>query len=477
MPRSILALRVANELGLVTLSACSKDVYLLLLTRFIRMFAYGSSTLILALYFAALGHSDSKIGLFMTLTLVGDVAISLALTAVADSLGRRRILILGALLMTSSGIVFATVSNYWILLLAAVVGVISPSGNEIGPFRAIEESTIAHLSEASRRSDVFAWYVVFGTLGTASGALTCGWTTQALQTRGWSELSSFRAVFWVYAIVGLLKAGASMYLSSACEVNRSATAPQESSTELDEHEAFLADGNTAAAPPPDKPSIGWFGARLSPKSRATLLRLSALFFVDSLASGMVPNSLVAFFMTRKFGVPEGKLGTILAAAAFVSSIGNVLASSVAKRIGLVRTMVFTHLPSAIFLALFPLPTSLVVATTLLVLRASLASMDQAPRSAFLSAVVLPGERTAVMGIVNTVKTMSQSSGPLITGTLAGSDYFWVAFVVAGALKASYDVGMLSMFVNHRIEGESSRSESGDGETGSDLAQSNGRDRA
>ncbi|KAK3642992.1 hypothetical protein LTR56_008861 [Elasticomyces elasticus] len=477
MPRSTLALKVANELGLVTLAACSKDVYLLLLTRFIRMFAYGGSTLILALYFTALGHSDKKIGLFMTLTLVGDVAISLALTAVADSLGRRRILILGALLMTFSGIVFATVSNYWILLVAAVVGVISPSGNEIGPFRAIEESTIAHLSEASRRSDVFAWYVVFGTLGTASGALTCGWTTQALQTGGWSELSSFRAVFWVYAVVGLLKAGASMYLSSACELNRPATAPQESSTELDEHEAFLADGNTAAAQPPGKASISWFGARLSPKSRATLLRLSALFFVDSLASGMVPNSLVAFFMTRKFGVPEGKLGTILAAAAFVSSIGNVLASSVAKRIGLVRTMVFTHLPSAIFLALFPLPTSLVVATTLLVLRASLASMDQAPRSAFLSAVVLPGERTEVMGIVNTVKTMSQSSGPLITGTLAGSDHFWVAFVVAGALKASYDVGMLSMFVNHRIEGESSRSESGDGETDSDFAQPDGRDRA
>ncbi|KAK5736797.1 hypothetical protein LTR17_007122 [Elasticomyces elasticus] len=481
MPRSTLVPKVANELGLVTLSACSKDVYLLLLTRFVRMFAYGGSTLILALYFAALGHSDKKIGLFMTLTLVGDVAISLALTAVADSLGRRRILILGALLMTFSGIVFATVSNYWILLLAAVVGVISPSGNEIGPFRAIEESTIAHLSEASRRSDVFAWYVVFGTLGTASGALTCGWTTQALQTGGWSEMSSFRAVFWVYAVVGLLKAGASMYLSSACEVNRPATAPQESSTELDEHEAFLAEDDNAAptapAPPPDKPSIGWFGARLSPRSRATLLRLCLLFFLDSLASGMVPNSLVAFFMTRKFGVSEGKLGTILAAAAFVSSIGNVLASSVAKRIGLVRTMVFTHLPSAIFLALFPLPTSLVVATTLLVLRASLASMDQAPRSAFLSAVVLPGERTAVMGIVNTVKTTSQSSGPLITGTLAGTDQFWIAFVVAGALKASYDVGMLSMFINHRVEGESSRIGRGDGETDGELARSNNRNRA
>ena len=161
--------RLTKELGLESLLHSNRDVYLLLITRFLRMFAYGSSTLILALFFAELGHSDTRIGLFMTLTLVGDVLISLALTFVADHLGRRNILILGSLLMTLSGTVFATVSNYWLLLLAAVVGVISPSGNEIGPFRAVEESTLAQLSEASTRSDIFAWYVVVGTLGTAFG--------------------------------------------------------------------------------------------------------------------------------------------------------------------------------------------------------------------------------------------------------------------------------------------------------------------
>lgn len=153
----------------MSLHQSNRDVYLLLITRFLRMFAYGSSTLTLALFFAELGHSDTRIGLFMTLTLAGDVLISLGLTFVADTIGRRNILILGSLLMAFSGSVFATVANYWILLLAAVAGVISPSGNEIGPFRAVEESTLAQLIEASARSDIFAWYVVIGTLGTAFG--------------------------------------------------------------------------------------------------------------------------------------------------------------------------------------------------------------------------------------------------------------------------------------------------------------------
>lgn len=457
--------RIADELGLTTLSNCSKDVYLLLLTRFMRMFAYGSSTLILALYFAALGHSDTKIGLFMSLTLVGDVAISLALTLVADALGRRRILILGALLMTLSGAVFATLSNYWILLLAAVVGVISPSGNEIGPFRAVEESTIAHLSDAKTRSDIFAYYVVFGTLGTASGSLACGWTTQALQTKGWTEVQSFRVVFWAYALIGLVKAAVSLRLSQACEAEPPKKSPEHSENAAGQEvelEQLLEEEEPASAPnEPPKPKKKSNITSLSSKSRITLSKLCGLFFFDSLGSGMVPGSLFALFMERKFAMPRGKLGTIISISSFAASIGNVFASSIAKRIGLVKTMVFTHLPSAIFLAMIPLPSSLVLTTIFLVARSSLSSMDQAPRSAFLSAVVLPEERTAVMGIVNTVKTMSQSSGPLITGALAGGGRFWVAFVVAGALKAGYDLGMLTMFVNTKLEGDEGGSKAAD----------------
>ena len=445
------ARRIKDVLGISSMLATSRDVHLLLLIRFIRMCAYGSSTLVLALYFAALGHSDTRIGLFLSLTLVGDVGISLLLTLVADSLGRRRILVAGGCLMALSGVVFATSSNYWVLLLAAVVGVISPSGNEIGPFRAIEESTLAQLSDAKTRTDVFAFYVVVGTLGGASGSLAGGWVTQALQGIGWTDVASFRFIFWVYAVLGLCKAGLTMLLSQKCEATPTPIARAPSPAQSEEAEAFLPVGNPAPAPsPPHKRSVI---AQLSPASRRILLKLCCLFFFDSLASGMVPNSLIAFYISRKFTLPEGKLGSIIGSAQFLSSIGNIFASAIAKRIGLVKTMVFTHLPSAILLSLVPLPQSLGPTVALLVLRASLNSMDQAPRSAFLSAVVLPSERTAVMGIVNTVKTMSQSSGPILTGLMANNSHFWIAFLLAGMLKASYDLGLLAVFLHHKVEGE------------------------
>ena len=459
--------RIAKEVGFTSLQHAGKDVYVLLFTRFMRMIAFGSSTLILALFFETLGYSDFQIGLFMTLTLVGDVFISLALAFVADAVGKKWILVLGGLLMTLAGSCFAVFSHYWILVLASIVGIISPSGNEIGPFRAVEESALAQLVEPSERSDVFAWYVVIGTLGASTGSLGCGWVTQALQQQsGWTANASFRLIFWIYAAIGALKALATLSLSRRCEVQPK-PAPTETRSndngQPDETQPLLANGapqgetQEATPPAPKKPTFAF--AQLSRKSVLILLRLSALFFLDSLASGMVPYTLITFYISRKFKAPEGKLGTIISAAQFMSSMGNIFASSVAKRIGLVKAMVFTHLPSAILLALIPAPSSLVLTVIILVLRASLAAMDQAPRSAFLSAVVLPEERTATMGIVNTVKTMSQSSGPLITGILAEKGRFWIAFVVAGALKASYDLGMLSMFVNMKLEGDGKASTS------------------
>jgi MFS family permease len=461
MANDTLLQKVAQEVGLISLQRAGKDVYILLFTRYMRMLAYGSSTLILALFFETLGYSDLQIGLFMTLTLVGDVFISLGLALVADAIGRKWILVLGGLLMALAGATFASFTSYWILVLASIVGIISPSGNEIGPFRAVEESALAHLVTPDERSDIFAWYVVVGTLGAATGSFGCGWTTQALQQKGWSAFHSYRLIFWLYAAIGLLKALFTLTLSSRCEVRPTPPHPEpnvEQHEEAGEEQPLLA-GREAqgqegaqhqpAPPAPKKTKL----SQLSPESIRTLVRLCALFFLDSLASGMVPYTLITFYIERKFGMAEGKLGTIISAAQFVSSMGNIFASSVAKRIGLVRAMVFTHLPSAVLLALLPVPPSLVLTVIILVLRASLASMDQAPRSAFLSAVVRPEERTATMGIVNTVKTMSQSSGPLITGILAENGRFWIAFVVAGSLKASYDLGMLRMFASMKLEGD------------------------
>lgn len=279
-----------------------------------------------------------------------------------------------------------------------------------------------------------------------------GWLTQYLEGSGWRTVTAYKFIFWIYAIIGLVKAAVSFLLSSRCEVP---TSSRDESGDVFEEQSFIrANSSEPRRDSPNRPTkkVSAF-SQISPSSRKTLFKLCGLFFFDSLASGMVPYSLITFYMERKFGMDEGLLGSIISAAQFVSSIGNIFASSVAKRIGLVRAMVYTHLPSAILLSIIPAPSSLILTVIILVLRASLASMDQAPRSAFLSAVVLPEERTATMGIVNTVKTMSQSSGPLITGVLAGEGRFWIAFVVAGGLKVSYDVGMLRMFVNLKLDGD------------------------
>ncbi|KAF2128842.1 para-aminobenzoate synthase [Dothidotthia symphoricarpi CBS 119687] len=436
---------VAVELGLKTMRSARKDVYIIILSRYLRMFAYGAVALILAVYFQALGFSDEQIGFFMTLTLLGDVVISLLLTLIADSLGRRKTLLLGALAMALSGTVFATTSNYGALLVSAIVGVISPTGTEIGPFRAVEESTLAHLVDEQQRSDVYTWYVVLAVLGTSTGLVVGGLAVDKMQgLDGWTELDAYRAVFWIYTGVGLLKAIMALCLSQQCEHVHEKTSQSESPGET---EPLLSSDPVTQDTAPSKPTKNLWNPinRISKPSRGMLIKFCSLFFFDALGSGMVPFSLINFYMERKFSLPKGKLGGIMSATWVVSTIGNVFAASLAKRLGLIQAMVATHFPSSVFLAALPIANGLPLTICLLVGRSVLSSMDQAPRSAFLSIVVLPEERTAVMGVVNIVRTLAQSGGPSITGVLAGRDRFWLAFLVAGALKVAYDVMLLAFF--------------------------------
>lgn len=296
-----------EELGLVTLYHAPADSKILILQRFVRLFAYGGSTLILASYLSELGTSDTRIGLFMTLTLVGDVFISFLLTLIADNLGRRWILVLGAALMSASGIVFGLVGNYWILLAAAILGVISPryitaqstpehyptvlwvaltirfygSGNEIGPFRAIEESTLAHLTNTEHRSDIYAWYSLIGTAGTALGLVCCGWIVTLLKDeKHWTSVRAYRLIFFIYAAVGLVKLCLALLLSKECEVQR-----QPSTTET----APLLGNNTTATPSKDTTKKRWkLLPNISKESRVILAQLCVLFAFDNFASGLAP---------------------------------------------------------------------------------------------------------------------------------------------------------------------------------------------
>ncbi|KID83390.1 MFS transporter [Metarhizium guizhouense ARSEF 977] len=434
--------RALAELGLATLASCAPDIRLLMAQRFTRLFAYGASTLILVSYLESLGHDRAQSGLFMTLTLAGDIVISFFLTLAADSIGRRATLAAGAVLMALSGAAFALFRNYWVLLAAAVLGVISPSGNEIGPFRAVEESIVAHLTAREERSDVYAWYSLLGTAGTAFGIVSCGWATHALVRAGWDPGEAYRLVFWGYAGLGVVKLLLTLGLSRAVEAEgKTATEGGPAGTET-ETEPLLA---AAGEAPPERRSWRSLMPHVTAESRAIAATLCLLFGLDAFASGLASLSWVTFYFRSRFGIEEGRLGSIFFVTSLISAASVIVASSISKRLGNVKTMVFTHLPSSVFLALLPLPSNVSLSLTLLALRACTQSMDVAPRSAFLAAILLPSERTAVMGLVNVVKTSAQSLGPLITGVLANHDLFWVSFVCAGSLKVCYDLGLLVVF--------------------------------
>ncbi|KAL4959201.1 putative MFS transporter [Aspergillus stella-maris] len=459
---SLLA-RTLEEIGLTSLWTSPLDAKLLIAQRFVRLFAYGGSTLILASYLSTLGISDARIGLFMTLTLVGDVAISFLLTLFADGLGRRAVLALGSVLMIGSGIVFAMTGNYWVLLAAAVFGVISPSGNEIGPFKAVEESSLAHLSSPEALRDILLYYNLGGTAGTALGVMTCGWMVNLLQTqRGWEFIPSCRMVFFVYAGIGGVKFVLSVLMSEKVEAEKKGKKKQQSGNgSAGETQPLLGDRapeqtEDASQPKPEparKYILSFMGDR---DVVALVIRLFILFGLDSFASGLASLSWMTYFFTRKFSLPEGQLGSIFFTTSIIAAISMLLASSLAKRIGNVKTMVFTHLPSALCLALLPLPKSLAFSLTLLILRSCTQNMDVAPRSAFLAAVLPSDKRTAIMGSINVVKTSAQSLGPLVTGVLAEKGFFGLSFCLAGSLKVVYDLGILGSFLGLRGDKDSKR---------------------
>jgi MFS family permease len=314
---------LAAELGLKSIKLAGRDVYIIILARYLRLFAYGAVALILALYFEKQGFSDERIGLFMTLTLLGDVVVSLLLTLVADSLGRRRTLLLGSLAMAVSGAVFATSRNYAALLTAAIVGVISPSGNEIGPFRAVEESTLAHLVPSAQRADIYGFYVILAVLGTSTGLIVGGQAVDYLQAHeGWTELDSYRAIFWVYTAVGCIKAISTLFLSDKCEHTDKRIDECDNTSEA---EPLLRANDGLNSPDVSTVSTERVKQRLwgsmstiSKQSRVVLVKLCSLFFFDSFGSGLVPFSLINFYLERKFELPKGKLGGIMSATWYVT---------------------------------------------------------------------------------------------------------------------------------------------------------------
>jgi len=409
---------------LVTLTRLTRDTRLLFATRFIRLFAYGSLSVVLVFYLVGLGLSERQAGLLLTATLIGDTVISLAITTRADRVGRRRMLTVGALLMTGAGLVFASTANLWVLLLTGTIGVLSPSGQEVGPFLPIEQAALSHVVTDRTRTEVFAWYTLTGSLGTALGALSAGVITRILQEAAWSPLSSYRAVVMLYAGLGVVLAAVFAGLSRHTEAGA------------------LGDTRSTAT------TISGFSGL--ERSRGIVMRLSALFALDSFGGGFVVQAFAAYWFHLRFGVDVAALGAVFFWANVFAGLSALLASRLAARIGLIRTMVFTHLPSNVLLILVPLMPSLWSAVAVLLVRFSISQMDVPARQSYVMAVVTPEERAAAGGFTGVARTIGASISPFFVGLMfARPSLMNLPFFIAGTLKIVYDVVLYKQFVGAR----------------------------
>jgi MFS family permease len=391
-----------------------RDAWLLFSGRIIRLFAYGFLSLILALHLAAVGMTESEIGLLLTLTLVGDALLSLVITQVADRIGRRRMLVVSAMFMGFTGVVFALTTNPLFLILAAFIGTLSPTGHEVGPFLAIEQSALAHLSPGEQHTRVFAWYNLVGSFAAALGSWSGGTLATTLQRTSHTPLASYQTLFMLYAGFGTLLALLFFLLSRRIEVV-----------------------------PPEQESGGrFFGLH---RSRSIIQKLSLLFILDSFAGALVLQSWLAYWFHTRFDVEPASLGTLFFGANLLAGFSALVAARVAARIGLINTMVFTHLPANVFLVLTPLMPTFTLAAAMVLLRYSTAQMDVPTRQAYIMAVVAPDERSAASGIITLARTSASALGPVAAGVLFNASFMNAPFFLAGGLKIIYDFLLLWQF--------------------------------
>ncbi len=393
------------------------DIALLFATRILRMFGYGFLAVVLVLYLAAIGLSGGEVGLLLGLTLLGDALVSLWLTTHADRIGRRRVLIVGAILMLLAGFAFVATPVFAVLLVAATIGVVSPSGNEVGPFLAVEQASLAQLVPARERTGLFARYQLAGSFATAAGTLAGGLVSQLAINGGAIPADAYRVVILGYAIAGGALAVLFTRVSPSVEVPPMDVADQTIRDRLGLH-----------------------------RSRGVVLRLSALFALDAFAGGFAIQGFIAFWFNRQYGVDPGALGVILSAANVLAGFSALAAGRLAARFGLVRTMVFTHLPSNILLMLVPLMPNLPLAVVMLLARFAISQMDVPTRQSYTMAIVAPDERSAAAGVTGIARSLGVAAAPLIAAPLYASVALTgLPFLISGGLKVVYDLLLYRSF--------------------------------
>lgn len=377
----------------------TSDARRLVAMRALRGVADGLVSVLLAGHLARLGFTPLETGAIVTGTLLGSAAVTMAAGLAGGRWQRRTLLLWTSALMCATGLGFAGLTSFWPLLLVAVVGTLNPTGGDVSVFLPVEQAALAQTAQGVDRAHRFAWYNVAGAFAGGVGALASG-------------VVPGRAAFVVYAAGALAVGTIAWRLSGAIE-------------HTGEH----------AGP----------AARPLASSRAVVVRLAALFSLDSFGGGFVPQSLLVLWLSLRFGLSVATTGAIFFAAGLLSAASQLASSRIAARIGYVRTMVYTHLPANVCLVLAGVVPSAPLAVTFLLVRAALSQMDVPARQAYVMALVPPAERTAASSVTNVPRSLAAAVPPLATGWMLGWSTFGWPLVLAGILKATYDLLLLARF--------------------------------
>jgi MFS family permease len=374
----------------------------LLAARSLRAFADGYMALLLPAYLLAIGLGTLEVGILSTATLLGSALATLAVGAWGHRIPGRRLLRGAALLMVATGVGFAGFASFWPLLVVAFVGTLNPSAGDVSVFLPLEHARLAHAAQGPARVALFARYSVLGALFAALGALAAA-APDALARFGVARIDALRAMFLVYAAIGALVFGLYRLLpGGATDVAATATAP------------------------------------LGP-SRRIVVRLAALFSVDAFAGGLVVNALLSLWLFERFGFSLTQAGAFFFWTGLLSAASQFAAPAVASRIGLLNTMVFTHIPANLCLIAAALAPSLPLALVLLFVRSALSQMDVPTRTAYVMAVVTPAERTAAASFTAVPRSLAAALSPALSGALLAAGWLALPLVGCGALKIAYDL--------------------------------------
>lgn len=454
----------------------SRDIKLLWASVFFRLLAYGLTNQVLTLFLNGIRMKEDKIGLFMSLTLIGDVLCSYILTWYADVWGRRKVLIYGSIMMTLSGIVFAFNENFHILLFFAIFGVISPSSDEVGPFKSIEESMIAHLSPNHKRPEIYAMHALIGTIGSALGAILSGGFIDLLQYFELAEtnLQCYKYVFLLYSFFALLKVGVMLSLSDQTEVDghfhehlendtlveaivndemaplmeQSAHYNKQNSRPNDHAATSTATAPTTATDNTSGDPISSGNVGLAPETVAILMKLLVIFMVDSFGSGFMTSGWMVYYYKKIFKISSFALGCLFFGTQLVMASSTVVSSVTARMFGPVRATLLVQIPSGIFSILIPFAQQhLSLSIFLLNCHFATTAMDVPPRQILLTNLIKPKDLTKVMGIVNIGKTFARCIGPIFTGILAKNGYLWLCFIISGSLVITADMILACSFLH------------------------------